>query len=48
MSAVDFISYRTRTVKKIPMIGAHAFDVVGALQEVLTLQEIPVIVMSHH
>jgi hypothetical protein len=48
MSAVDFISYRTPTVKKTLMIGAHVVDVVGAIQEVPAHQEVPVTVMSHH
>jgi hypothetical protein len=48
MSAVNFISYRTLTVKTTPMIGAHAVDVVGAMQEVPVDQEVPVTVMSHH
>jgi hypothetical protein len=30
------------------MIGALAVDVVGAMQEVLVRQEVPVIVMSRH
>jgi len=47
MHAVDFVSCRTLRVRKTPMIGAPVVDVVGALQEVLTHLEIPVIVMSH-
>jgi hypothetical protein len=48
MSAVDFVSYRTLTVKKTLMIVAHVVDVVGAMQEVPAHPEVHVTVMSHH
>jgi hypothetical protein len=49
MCAVDFVSYRTLTVRKTQMIGAHVVDVVvGAMQEVLAHPEVLVIVTSHH
>jgi len=49
MISIDFVSYRTLTVKRTLMIGAHAVGVVvGATQEVPTHPEILATVMSHH